>query len=126
MTTKRRTPPRATTVRAFVASASPERRRLIRAVRSLVREAAPDADESMRWGRLVYTHAGLLCYIDKARHHVSLGFFFGAHLRDPGGLLEGHGTRLRAVRLQSSDDLSAAVSRLVRAAVRHNEKNLRG
>ena len=38
-------------------------------------------------------------YVGAYRHHVNVGFFFGAMLTDPAGLLEGTGKRGRHVKL---------------------------
>jgi hypothetical protein len=39
-------------------------------------------------------------YVDAFRSHASIGFFFGAALEDPGGLLEGAGVSMRHVKLR--------------------------
>lgn len=40
------------------------------------------------------------CYIGAHRDHVNLGFYYGAELSDPKGLLEGTGKRLRHVKVR--------------------------
>ena len=37
-------------------------------------------------------------YVNVFRAHVNVGFFYGAELNDPQGLLEGSGKRMRAAR----------------------------
>lgn len=39
-------------------------------------------------------------YVDTYASHAGIGFFFGAFLDDPGGLLEGAGKRMRHVKLR--------------------------
>ena len=41
------------------------------------------------------------CYIMPQKRWVNLGFFYGAELPDPNGLLEGTGKRLRHVKVRS-------------------------
>lgn len=56
-------------------------------------------------------------YVDAFSAHVNVGFFFGAELEDPAGLLEGTGRRMRHVKLRwghSVDD--EALGALVAAA----------
>ena len=49
--------------------------------------------------------------------HVNVGFFNGAALKDPDGLLEGNGKRMRHVKLKPfSDANSSAVDALIGAA----------
>jgi len=39
-------------------------------------------------------------YVDVFKSHTNVGFFFGAHLDDPSGLLEGTGKNMRHVKLK--------------------------
>jgi hypothetical protein len=39
-------------------------------------------------------------YVNTFKNHVNVGFFYGALLEDPAGLLEGSGKRMRHVKLQ--------------------------
>jgi hypothetical protein len=39
-------------------------------------------------------------YVNTFKSHVNVGFFYGALLEDPAGLLEGSGKRMRHVKLQ--------------------------
>jgi hypothetical protein len=56
-------------------------------------------------------------YVNAYRDHVNVGFFFGASLNDPAGLMEGTGKRGRHVKLWPGRDVDAAVlARLVDAA----------
>jgi hypothetical protein len=56
-------------------------------------------------------------YVNRFKSHVNVGFFHGAVLKDPAGLLEGSGKRMRHVKLSPSLELNAAaLSGLVGAA----------
>ena len=56
-------------------------------------------------------------YVNAFKEHVNVGFFFGALLDDPAGLLEGTGKRGRHVKLRPGREIdSAALARLVRTA----------
>lgn len=56
-------------------------------------------------------------YVDAFRSHVNVGFFFGAALPDPDGLLEGSGKRMRHVKLRPNSDTNEdAVRALIAAA----------
>lgn len=57
-------------------------------------------------------------YIAVYASHVNLGFYHGASLSDPTGLLEGTGARLRHVRLRSvAEAKNRAVAALLREAI---------
>lgn len=56
-------------------------------------------------------------YVNAFRAHVNVGFFRGAELEDPAGLLEGTGKRMRHVKLRPDDATdAAALTRLIEAA----------
>lgn len=47
-------------------------------------------------------------YVNSFKHHVNVGFFHGAMLEDPVGLLEGSGKRMRHVKLKPGREINAA------------------
>ena len=58
-------------------------------------------------------------YVNAFRAHVNVGFFHGAMLDDPAGLLEGTGKRMRHVKLRPAQHVNAvALSELIAAAYR--------
>ena len=62
-------------------------------------------------------------YVDAFSAHVNVGFFFGAALDDPAGLLEGSGKRMRHLKLRWGQQVNvAALNALIAAAyadIRH-------
>jgi len=64
-------------------------------------------------------------YVDAFRAHASVGFFHGAMLADPAGLLEGSGKRMRHVKLRPGKELDvAALSDLITAAYADIQRRL--
>jgi Domain of unknown function (DU1801) len=58
-------------------------------------------------------------YVNAFSAHVNVGFFYGAALDDPAGLLEGAGRRMRHVKLRWGQPVNtAALSALIVAAYR--------
>jgi hypothetical protein len=58
-------------------------------------------------------------YVDAFSAHANVGFFFGAELDDPAGLLEGSGKRMRHVKLRWGEPVNdAALGALIAAAYR--------
>jgi len=58
-------------------------------------------------------------YVDAFTAHVNVGFFRGATLPDPAGLLEGTGRRMRHVKLRPGQVVDErALSELIRGAYR--------
>jgi hypothetical protein len=58
-------------------------------------------------------------YVNAFKAHANVGFFCGAMLADPAGLLEGDGKRMRHVKLRPGEEIDAeALSHLIVAAYR--------
>jgi len=56
-------------------------------------------------------------YVNSFQSHVNVGFFYGAMLGDPAGLMEGIGKRMRHVKLNPGREFkAAALSGLIDAA----------
>jgi len=56
-------------------------------------------------------------YVDAFKAHVDVGFFRGAELADPDGLLEGTGKVMRHVKLRPQHDVDAgALTKLIEVA----------
>lgn len=65
-------------------------------------------------------------YVNSFKNHVNVGFFQGALLEDPAGLLEGSGKRMRHVKLNPGHRIdAAALSDLIDAAYRDIKARLR-
>jgi hypothetical protein len=66
-------------------------------------------------------------YVDVFKSHTNVGFFYGAQLDDPAGLLEGAGKNMRHVKLQPARELdSAALEKLIHAAYLDVKLRLKG
>ena len=64
-------------------------------------------------------------YVNVFTHHVNVGFFYGAELPDPAGLLEGTGKRMRHIKLmpgKPADD--RAIKALIVAAYQDIKQRL--
>ncbi len=78
---------------------------LARKLRAIVKDAAPDAVEALKWGFPFYTRGGaMLAFVRTARTHASIGFF-AEGLDDPDGLLEGSPAAGRHVKVRTDADL---------------------
>jgi hypothetical protein len=65
-------------------------------------------------------------YVNAFKSHVNVGFFYGADLDDPAGLLEGTGKRMRHVKLQPGRPLNGeALVTLIGAAYLDAKTRLR-
>jgi hypothetical protein len=84
---------------------APAQREIAERVRSAVRKAAPRVEESIKWGRPVFSVGANIAYLTAAKSHITFGFFDGAGLADPDRLLEGSGKQMRSIKLRSAGDV---------------------
>jgi hypothetical protein len=75
-------------------------------------------------GELMHDGCPVVCvddapfaYVNVFKSHTNVGFFYGAHLDDPAGLLEGSGKNMRHVKLRPGRETdSAAIGNLIDAS----------
>jgi hypothetical protein len=105
---------------AYLADQSSKNRSLIRALRKFVKRVAPQLQESVKWGNGCWVKGKVpVAYVYSAPDHVQFGFFRGAALKDPKGLLHGEGKFVRHIKLRKPADLDArAFATLLRQAAR--------
>src|ERR1700722_6310918 len=76
-----------------------------------VREVFHDGRANACLGDVPFTYVGVFTA------HVNVGFFYGAALEDPAGLLQGSGKRMRHVKLKPRmEENDEALTRLIEAA----------
>lgn len=65
-------------------------------------------------------------YVNAFSAHANVGFFYGAELDDPAGLLQGAGRRMRHVKLRWAEPVDgAALSQMIAASYRDIRARLR-
>jgi hypothetical protein len=103
-------------------------------LRTVIREADPEAVEEWKWvkpsggGTAVWSHDGGICTGEVYKSVVKLTFFKGASLDDPSGLFNSSldGNVRRAIDVREGEKIDEqALKTLVRAAVALNESKAR-
>jgi hypothetical protein len=104
----------------YLADQPPKNRTLIRALRKFVKGAAPKLEEAVKWGNGCWVKGkDPVAYVYSAPDYVQLGFFRGASLEDPRGLLEGKGEYVRHIKVRKLPDIDEKAFRaLLRQAAR--------
>jgi hypothetical protein len=100
------------------------RGRTLLRIRTLIKQADPDAVEEVKWrGTPVWSHDGLICTGETYQNHVKMTFPKGALLEDPSGLFNADlkGGAWRAIDFHEHDKVDAkALKALIRSAVALN------
>lgn len=95
-----------------------DQREIATQLRELVNEQQPRLREEIKWNQPCFYGNSMVCYIQKAKGHMALGFGQGARLTDSDGILEGSGGQMRHVKLPLGKSFdSSALKRLVDQAV---------
>ncbi len=107
-------------VDAWFAVAHDELRRLAKPWFERMRACGADVQELLHDGHpTACVGDAAFGYTDAFKTHVNVGFFHGATLDDPAGLLEGVGKRMRHVKLRWGEPIdTAALNALIAAAYR--------
>ena len=85
---------------------------------SMIRNCGGDIGEILHDGHpTACVENAAFAYVNAFKAHVNLGFFHGAELRDPEGLLQGSGKFMRHVKLVPDREINAdALSQLINSA----------
>lgn len=87
----------------------------------LITRFAPDAEHGIKWSQPVYSSNGPFAFMRSAKKHVTLGFWRGAELDDPEGLLQGDGNKMKHIKLMENAEIPvAAVESYVNQALTLN------
>ncbi len=91
-----------------------------------MRDCGPDVREVFHDGcPVICVGDAPFAYVNAFKAHASAGFFYGAMLKDPAGLLEGEGNRMRHVKLRPGQEQdSTALSNLIVAAYNEIKQRL--
>lgn len=105
---------------AWFATPNHELRRMAEPWFERMRDSGPDVRELLHDGHpTACVGDAAFAYVDAFSAHANIGFFQGASLEDPAGLLEGAGKRMRHVKLRWGQPIDeAALSALIAAAYR--------
>jgi hypothetical protein len=111
------------TFEELLAGVDPDLSAIARRLRAMIRAVDPRTVETVRLGDNAATYGvgpkkmtDGYAYIMPMRGYVNLGFYQGATLADPKGLLEGTGKGLRHVKIRSLADADRAPVRALVAA----------
>lgn len=108
----------------FLDGLSTETKRLVVALRRVIRRTVPQAEESLVWGSFSYHRPevggrvkGAICQIVVKRGQVRLDFIHGVRLADPWGLLQGDRISKRFIPIETvADANSPHIAALIRDA----------
>jgi hypothetical protein len=114
----------AKTIDEYIASLGGDwRAEAVADLRRVVDGAAPEATAAIKWAQPVWQSNGPFAYVKAFSRSVNIGFWRGAQLDDPAGILEGEGDRMKHVTLREGDAIRAdELAAFVRQAVELNRE----
>jgi hypothetical protein len=110
------------TVDEFVESkVPPEFQPVVAAIRSLMKESAPAAEEVMSYGLPMYKGKFTFAWISPSKTGIALSFMRGVVFEDRYGLLRGGAKHSRFVRIKNLEGLNKpALKYYVKQALKHD------
>lgn len=101
----------------------PEHRAIVREIRRLMREFAPDAEEGIAYGILVWKGTKIFAVANPYKDGITFSFTHGTQFEDKYGLLRGRGKVGRHIKIRSMEEPKPAVLKYyVRQAVKWDAK----
>lgn len=107
---------------------------LISCIRALIKSADPDVVEEIKWkmqtrpeGLPVWSHDGIVCFVETWKDNIKLLFPKGAQFKDPKKLFNARlkSKDIRAIEFKENDLVDVVnLEQLIREAVRLNTKHL--
>jgi hypothetical protein len=86
----------------YLKDQSPRNQAIIRALRRFVKRVEPGLSEAVKWGNGCWVESDRpVAYVYSDTGYVQFGFFNGASLKDPKGLLEGKGQYVRHTKVRA-------------------------
>lgn len=112
-------------VDAYIAKSADFAQPILQHLRSLVHEACPQVQESIKWGAPSFGYAGsILCGMAAFKHHVSFGFWKHALVMGEGIERDGMGSFGKMASL-SDVPSKKTMGSLIRKAMRLNEQGVK-
>ena len=98
-------------------------RPILTKLRDIIEQAAPDAEEAIKWRVPCYTSHGLLCSMAAFKQHVNFGFFNAQLIDDPHNLFDSDNETMTSLKFNSIADLpdDAILLDYIQRAVAKNE-----
>ena len=99
-------------------------KKMISALRKLMKKVAPTLVESVKWGNGVWLGKEWpVSFLHAKNDHLQFGFFGGSGLSDPKKLLRGSGKYVKHIKIYTMSDIDEAVfAKLIKQAVRHERE----
>jgi uncharacterized protein YdhG (YjbR/CyaY superfamily) len=113
-----------TSVDDYLARLPADQRSALQALRTVIRRAAPDAEERLSYGICAFRDGGMLVGFGATRTHCALYLMSGRTAAEHAPLLEGYDTSKGTIRFTPDTPLPAAlVTRLVKARLAENRED---
>ena len=113
----------AKSVEEYISSLEDWKGEILVELREIILSESPEIIESVKWAQPVYESNGPFSYIKAFKDSVNFGFWRGVDLKDPKGILQGSGHKMRHIKIKKPADIDRKVfGGFVRQAIKLNEE----
>jgi hypothetical protein len=92
-------------INQYIEQAPEAQQAILKLIRELIHKTLPDAVESFKWSRPVFSKQKDFAYLLSNQNYVTFGLNEFQKIRNPQGRLEGTGKTMRHVKLKSLADV---------------------
>lgn len=112
------------TIEEYTKDQDKDKGAIVKELVTIVKKAAPKGEEGIKWSQPVFWDGnGPFCFIKAHKDHVNIGFWRGAQMKDPKGLLEGTGEKMRHIKITDKKDIDeSAIIDFVKQNVKLNKE----
>lgn len=111
-------------IEAWFTALPPKQQIIATSLRKAILKMSPNFSEDIKWKMPNYSLNRLVCYLQKSKTHVTIGFQQGAHLNDPNGSLQGAGKDMRHIKIAMADEIDfEKIIPLIQAAINYDQMN---
>ena len=113
------------TLEEYIKDLEKDKAVIVKELVSIVTKAAPKGEKGIKWAQPVFwDDNGPFCFIKAHKNHVNIGFWRGVELKDPKGLLEGTGDKMRHIKIAGKGDIDKkAITDFVKQGVKLNKEH---
>lgn len=113
------------TIEDYIKDQEKDKGAIVKELISIVNKAAPKEDSGIKWSQPVFWNSdGPFCFIKAHKNHVNIGFWRGVQLKDPKGLLEGTGEKMRHIKITSQQYIDkSAIADFVKQNIKLNKEH---
>jgi uncharacterized protein YdhG (YjbR/CyaY superfamily) len=94
-----------TEVSHYINNSPEEQKSIMEKIREMIHQEVPNVQESMKWGRPIFSASSDFAYFKTSKSHLTFGFFKSDKISSDSQFLEGTGKDMKHVKFKKMEDV---------------------